>query len=565
MAPAFARSGSVARATSTSSALVAPRQHARMSAFAPRAVGVRAEATRLSVALSREQRRPGGAAVVRTSCVGRGAEAGSWLASSPSAAPWLIASARSRPLGSGFVRLAVVTRAWSGKNEGVRARGVEDAPEAGVGVGVRGRLGGFETLDSREEWVGEYDELSVEFSVSESYEVGAGEGIENVGAFGASAGVVGGSGSAGVAPVAEAGGVGSPFLGSESSLSSRSALAGSSSSSSSSAPSSPPAPLSPSVGSTAASSEPVPPPLAEDPSVMWASVVEEALGGSDVYLVGMMGSGKSTIGKVLAKALGYSFVDLDAEIETMTGRSIPELFRDEGEDIFRSLETEALRAVPSSGRYVVATGGGAVLRDDNWLIMNRGLVIWIDVPVHELARRVVAQGVKSRPLVAGGTAAATAATAETAAEAAGATAQPPADRQEGDEAVTEGVAGLNSQAAAAPGKRPRGRPRKAAARTALPQPSDEAELLAEAEARLAAILETRQSRYERAHVVADGSGGTPEEVVGALLEAVATEVSGLSSRDGASASGSWGGDLWAPLEEDDQEWARDTAQSVAEE
>ncbi|MEB3361811.1 MAG: shikimate kinase, partial [Synechococcaceae cyanobacterium] len=89
-----------------------------------------------------------------------------------------------------------------------------------------------------------------------------------------------------------------------------------------------------------------------------AAALAERLQGLNLFLVGMMGSGKSSVGRPLATALGYRFVDADQLLEQAAGRSIPSIFASEGEEGFRALETQVLDAISPWQRTVVATGGG---------------------------------------------------------------------------------------------------------------------------------------------------------------------------------------------------------------
>jgi len=82
------------------------------------------------------------------------------------------------------------------------------------------------------------------------------------------------------------------------------------------------------------------------------------LKGLNLYLVGMMGAGKSAVGKPLARALGYRFLDADATLEQTTGRSIPAIFAEAGEEEFRAMETAVLDQLAAWHSLVVATGGG---------------------------------------------------------------------------------------------------------------------------------------------------------------------------------------------------------------
>lgn len=119
-----------------------------------------------------------------------------------------------------------------------------------------------------------------------------------------------------------------------------------------------------------------------------------------IYLVGMMGSGKTTVGKILAEVLGYSFFDSDKLVEKAVGiSSVAEIFQLHSEAFFRDNESEVLRDLSSMHRLVVATGGGAVIRPINWSYMKKGSTIWLDVPLDALARRIAAVGTASRPLL----------------------------------------------------------------------------------------------------------------------------------------------------------------------
>jgi shikimate kinase len=120
-----------------------------------------------------------------------------------------------------------------------------------------------------------------------------------------------------------------------------------------------------------------------------------------IYLVGFMGSGKSTVGRLLAERLGWNFVDLDEEIEAEQHMKIAEIFDRYGEEHFRKLEKEALRrrvrAIQRGEPTVVALGGGAFAQPENYaLIEDNGISIWLDCPL-ELARRRVEQD-SNRPL-----------------------------------------------------------------------------------------------------------------------------------------------------------------------
>ena len=121
------------------------------------------------------------------------------------------------------------------------------------------------------------------------------------------------------------------------------------------------------------------------------------LRGVDVYLVGMPGSAKTTVGRELAAQLGYRFLDTDAVIEQDTGKSITELFASVEEEGFRDLESQVLAKVCAYTNLVIATGGGIVTRQKNWSYLHHGLVVWLDVPLEILHARLAAD--KTRPLL----------------------------------------------------------------------------------------------------------------------------------------------------------------------
>ncbi|RAL44009.1 hypothetical protein DM860_014146 [Cuscuta australis] len=124
------------------------------------------------------------------------------------------------------------------------------------------------------------------------------------------------------------------------------------------------------------------------------------LSGRCIYLVGMMGSGKTTVGRIMAEALDYSFFDCDTLIEqAVGGSSVSEIFKIHGEGFFRDNETEVLRKLSLMRQIVVSTGGGAVVRPINWKYMHKGVSVWLDVPVDALARRISSVGTHSRPLL----------------------------------------------------------------------------------------------------------------------------------------------------------------------
>ena len=120
-----------------------------------------------------------------------------------------------------------------------------------------------------------------------------------------------------------------------------------------------------------------------------------------IYLAGFMGSGKSTVGRALADALGWQFVDLDEEIERSEGAAISEIFDQRGETAFREIESRMLRqqvkSVETGRPHVIALGGGAFVQEENFAILsNNGVTVWLDCPFETVERRL--SGFHHRPL-----------------------------------------------------------------------------------------------------------------------------------------------------------------------
>ena len=120
-----------------------------------------------------------------------------------------------------------------------------------------------------------------------------------------------------------------------------------------------------------------------------------------IFIVGPMASGKSTIGKKLAKALGVNFIDIDKEIERKAGVEISRIFEVEGEESFREREKKTLKELSEGNNSVISTGGGAVLRMENRELMkSKGKVIYLETPVELQLERTLKD--KSRPLLSKG-------------------------------------------------------------------------------------------------------------------------------------------------------------------
>lgn len=124
-----------------------------------------------------------------------------------------------------------------------------------------------------------------------------------------------------------------------------------------------------------------------------------------IFLLGMMGSGKTTLGKELAGKLGYTFLDLDACIEQKENKSVAQIFKEKGPGKFRELEREILQSIIANyKKAVVATGGGAPCFFDNITLMNTsGETIFLDVPIKDLIQRLSVSDLTTRPLLTGKT------------------------------------------------------------------------------------------------------------------------------------------------------------------
>jgi shikimate kinase len=140
---------------------------------------------------------------------------------------------------------------------------------------------------------------------------------------------------------------------------------------------------------------PSPPPIALHPE---ADAFRARLGMRSIVLVGMPGSGKSSIGRRLSQRLGLDFADADAEIERAANMTIPELFQTKGEAEFRKGEQKVIARLLDAGSQVIATGGGAFMNaDTRTRIKEKGVSIWLKADVETLLKRVKRKS--NRPLL----------------------------------------------------------------------------------------------------------------------------------------------------------------------
>ncbi|MDC0035460.1 shikimate kinase [Chloroflexi bacterium] len=113
---------------------------------------------------------------------------------------------------------------------------------------------------------------------------------------------------------------------------------------------------------------------------------------NNIYLTGFSGTGKSTVGNVLASMMGKCFVDIDLIIEEKEGKSIPDIFMGDGEEYFRSVESECLRQTSARSEIIVSTGGGVPVSEKNIEIMeNSGVVVWLKATPETILKRLTVQ------------------------------------------------------------------------------------------------------------------------------------------------------------------------------
>ena len=136
---------------------------------------------------------------------------------------------------------------------------------------------------------------------------------------------------------------------------------------------------------------------------MEKSIIEKTvkvIKGRSIFLIGMMGCGKSQTGLKLAELLKYKYIDLDSLIEILAKKSINQIFNDEGEDNFRKLETNCLKETIKIPSLVISTGGGIVTKSENWGILRQGIIAWIDLD-KDIAIERLKNEIEKRPFLQG--------------------------------------------------------------------------------------------------------------------------------------------------------------------
>jgi shikimate kinase len=120
-----------------------------------------------------------------------------------------------------------------------------------------------------------------------------------------------------------------------------------------------------------------------------ARLLSPRLRGCNIYLIGMMGCGKSAVGDAIARRMTtYNYLDMDRIIEKAAGMSIPQIFEEEGESSFREVESQVLDSLHAYVRCVVSTGGGVVLRNNNWAKLQTGVVVYLKADPEIIMKRI---------------------------------------------------------------------------------------------------------------------------------------------------------------------------------
>jgi len=109
---------------------------------------------------------------------------------------------------------------------------------------------------------------------------------------------------------------------------------------------------------------------------------------SNIFLIGYRGTGKTTVGRLLAQRLGWNYIDADPYLEGKAGKSIRQIFSEHGEAHFRGLESQTLRELAGQPNHVLSLGGGVIMRDENRRVLEGGWVVWLTADVDTIADRL---------------------------------------------------------------------------------------------------------------------------------------------------------------------------------
>ena len=122
--------------------------------------------------------------------------------------------------------------------------------------------------------------------------------------------------------------------------------------------------------------------------------------GRSIFLIGMMGCGKSQTGPKVAQLLSYKYIDLDSLIEKIAKKTINQIFSDSGEENFREIETNCLKETIKIPSLIISTGGGIVTKLQNWGVLRQGIIVWLDVD-KEIVLKRLKNDIQNRPLLKG--------------------------------------------------------------------------------------------------------------------------------------------------------------------
>ena len=126
--------------------------------------------------------------------------------------------------------------------------------------------------------------------------------------------------------------------------------------------------------------------------------INKLLQGRSIFLIGMMASGKSQTGPKLAELLQYKFIDVDNLVEKVAQKPINDIFQEAGENVFRDFETQCLKEIIKVPSLVVSTGGGVIIKSENWGILRQGIIVWLDIN-EDIAIERLKSETDSRPLL----------------------------------------------------------------------------------------------------------------------------------------------------------------------